>query len=155
MKTSLRQPSGGGPGAQWTAHWTSGDDITLVLGFLITDVTHTEAFTTWTNNKTNTISSPTQPARRGRLPVCLPATAAPLPPLWPQLLWIVPLSLVFPLELHPTVVLNDTALLCFSLNFIQNGHTAYFPARFSPQPYEMHLLILPGHTRPGSTLSTA
>ena len=59
MKTSLRQPSGGGPGARWTAHWTSGDDITLVLGFLITEVTHTEAFTTWTNNKPTPSPPPT------------------------------------------------------------------------------------------------
>lgn len=43
-------------------------------------------------------------------------------------------------------MLNDTTLFCFSLNLVQNGHTAYFPVRFfSPQRYEMCLLILSGH----------
>lgn len=148
MKTGLRHSSGGGPQAQWTAHWTSGDDITMVLGFLISDdIRHTEAFTIWTNNKTNSISSPTLPARRGRLPVSASQPhQLPHAPLAPATLDSVPLPLVSPLESQYTVVLNDTTLFCISFNLVQNGHTAYFPVRFfSPQRYEMCLLILSRH----------
>lgn len=116
-----------------------------MVSALITDVTHTEAFTTWTNNKTNTISSPPNLQEKEGFPSGLPPLQLLPPPLAPAT-WIVLLSLVF-LRVTPH---SGKQPHCPTLASLE-PHTEWphgdFPAcRFSLSP-EMHLLILPGHMR--------